>query len=115
MGERWLSVDEAARRLVVPAVVIRRWLRTGRFEGWQSGNETLIAESEVIALMRGERDLVFTKEWEREQDALLAVRERALEEMEPPADEIAPFNVEPVRLPRRRSDRDWTPPRRDRL
>ena len=113
VGERWLSVDEAARRLVVPTVVIRRWLRTGRFQGRQIGDETLIAETEVIALMRGECDLVFTKEWEREQDTLLETRERALEDTDPPADDLAPHFLKPVKAQHYQSDVDRTPPRRD--
>lgn len=56
MGERYLTVAEAAERLRICEEVVRRWLRTGRVSGTLLNRRAgwRIPESEVTRVLRGE-------------------------------------------------------------
>ncbi len=54
-GENWLTADEAAKRLKVNVVTIRRWLRDGRLPGQNLGHRIgyRIKEQDVEAVLAG--------------------------------------------------------------
>lgn len=56
--ENWLTVEEAASRLKVNAVTVRRWLRSGRLPGQNLGHRIgyRILEEDVRALLSGGED-----------------------------------------------------------
>ncbi len=56
--ENWLTVEEAAGRLKVNAVTVRRWLRSGRLPGRNLGHRIgyRIREEDVRAVLAGEED-----------------------------------------------------------
>ncbi len=56
--ENWLTVEEAASRLKVNPVTVRRWLRSGRLPGQNLGHRIgyRIREEDVHALLSGEEN-----------------------------------------------------------